>query len=61
MARPPAYDRRTFAPAGPRQLRCLLCGVRVSSNALARAAHERSAPHRQREGLRTLREQQRST
>ena len=30
-----------YAPAGPRGLRCLQCGKRISSNALARAAHDR--------------------
>ncbi len=46
MASKLAYDARIFTPAGPRLLRCMVCGTRVSSNALARAAHERSDGHR---------------
>lgn len=48
MSRPLAYDRAIFTPAGPRRLRCMICGSSISSNALARGAHERSLLHRQR-------------
>lgn len=48
MSRPPAYDRAIFTPAGPRRLRCMVCSCSISSNALARAAHERSLQHQER-------------
>ena len=38
-----------FTPAGPGHIRCTLCGVRISSNAFARASHERSRKHAENE------------
>jgi len=30
-----------YTPAGPRRMTCRACGLTISTNALARAAHER--------------------
>ncbi len=37
--------RRPYSPTGPRRMRCLICGVVISTNALGRAAHERGQHH----------------
>jgi hypothetical protein len=40
----------TFRRLGPRVQVCTLCRVRLSTNALARAAHERSKLHQKELG-----------
>ena len=36
---------RDYSPAGPGAMRCRLCGMVISTNALARAGHERGKRH----------------
>lgn len=40
-----AYLFAGYDPAGPRRIRCRLCGAVISSNALARSGHERGKRH----------------
>lgn len=42
MSKLPAWYRAGFRRNGPGQLNCGACGKRVSSNALARAAHAKA-------------------
>lgn len=40
----PTYMKEGWAPRGPGRCRCPRCGATVSTNALARRAHERRCP-----------------
>lgn len=48
MARLPEYILEGWRPAGPGGCRCPKCGATVSTNALARASHQRACTKRKK-------------